>query len=425
MLEVNRRVLDFDFEKVCCVTLATADVGVCLACGRFFHGRAPSTPAFLHALNEEHPLYMSLASGTAYRLPAGTEEPAGDLDDVRYAMFPTFDAATVRSLDAAPRAGVDLHGKPFTAGFLGLSSAPAASHMAAVIQVLCRIPPLRDLLLSADLRDLPDTPGSGVLKALGTVARKLWNPQPFRAAVSPHELLQAVRSASQDRFLPAAPGDAADFLAWLLNCLERALGAAGIPAAEALPVKGQLTSSTRRVVVDSERHMAEFYRSISDDTAVTKTVPYFFLALDLPPTPLFQEATGRAPLPQVELLDLLHKYDGAQVTSRGEYDSTYQLLSLPRYLVLHIRRLLRTEAGLEKNRTTVNFPLKGLQIGAVRYDLLASISHVGEARDGHYVAHVRHRATDSWFEMADQAVRPALPQTLFLTDTYIQVWELV
>jgi U4/U6.U5 tri-snRNP-associated protein 2 len=35
---VDRRVLDFDFEPVCSVSLATTNIYVCLACGKFFQG---------------------------------------------------------------------------------------------------------------------------------------------------------------------------------------------------------------------------------------------------------------------------------------------------------------------------------------------------------------------------------------------------
>jgi U4/U6.U5 tri-snRNP-associated protein 2 len=60
---VNRKVLDFDFEKICSVTLSTVNVHVCLGCGKYFQGRNEGTPAYMHALHhEEHRLHMSLST---------------------------------------------------------------------------------------------------------------------------------------------------------------------------------------------------------------------------------------------------------------------------------------------------------------------------------------------------------------------------
>jgi U4/U6.U5 tri-snRNP-associated protein 2 len=41
---VNRQLLDFDMEKLCCVTLTNMNVYACLVCGKFFQGRGQGTP---------------------------------------------------------------------------------------------------------------------------------------------------------------------------------------------------------------------------------------------------------------------------------------------------------------------------------------------------------------------------------------------
>ena len=42
----------------------------------------------------------------------------------------------------------------------------------------------------------------------------------------------------------------------------------------------------------------------------TTTTPFLFLALDLPPPPLFQEDLEKSIIPQVPLVHLLTKFDG-------------------------------------------------------------------------------------------------------------------
>lgn len=86
MSGVNRKVLDFDFEKICSVTLSTANVYVCLACGKYFQGRGEGTPAYMHALHhEEHRLYMSL---TTLKVRVDVSEAMFGLAVVIHALFP-------------------------------------------------------------------------------------------------------------------------------------------------------------------------------------------------------------------------------------------------------------------------------------------------------------------------------------------------
>lgn len=91
---VDRKRLDFDFEKVCAVSLAQDHVYVCLACGRFLQGRAANTPANIHSLAEEHPLFMNLQTRRVYRLPDNEELGAPELDDIRVWVFPLFSSCS-------------------------------------------------------------------------------------------------------------------------------------------------------------------------------------------------------------------------------------------------------------------------------------------------------------------------------------------
>ena len=46
---INRHMLDFDFEKLCSVTLSNHHVYACLVCGKFFQGRGRHTHCYTHA----------------------------------------------------------------------------------------------------------------------------------------------------------------------------------------------------------------------------------------------------------------------------------------------------------------------------------------------------------------------------------------
>ena len=80
--EINREVLDFDFAKICLQTLSSTNVYACLACGKYFEGRSPSSPAYKHAVSTNHQMYMSFATEKFYELPQDREVlPVQDVID--------------------------------------------------------------------------------------------------------------------------------------------------------------------------------------------------------------------------------------------------------------------------------------------------------------------------------------------------------
>lgn len=50
---------------------------------------------------------------------------------------------------------VDLHGRPFIAGFMGINNIKANNYANVVLQLLLHLPPLRNLCLSHDFRASP------------------------------------------------------------------------------------------------------------------------------------------------------------------------------------------------------------------------------------------------------------------------------
>ena len=70
----------------------------------------------------------------------------------------------------------------------------------------------------------------------------------------------------------------------------------------------------------------------------------------------------------VPIDELLEKY-------RGE---KYQIIEMPAYLILHLKRFVHNNFFMEKNPTLVSFPLEGLEISGQKYDLVANITHEGE-----------------------------------------------
>lgn len=93
---INRNVLDFDFERVCSVTLSDQNIYCCLVCGKYFQGRGKHTMAHKHALEREHYIYLKLDSGRIHCLPDDYEVFDASLNDIKYNLNPIYTKDMVR-----------------------------------------------------------------------------------------------------------------------------------------------------------------------------------------------------------------------------------------------------------------------------------------------------------------------------------------
>ena len=82
--------LDFDFEKVCSVTLSNLNVYSCLTCGKYFQGKGKNTEAYMHSLEEQHHIYISLNDCKVWCLPDNYEVEDASLNDIKYNLMPVY-----------------------------------------------------------------------------------------------------------------------------------------------------------------------------------------------------------------------------------------------------------------------------------------------------------------------------------------------
>lgn len=315
--------------------------------------------------------------------------------------------------------GVDLHGRSFVAGFIGINNIKLNSHANVCLHLLIHINPIRDILLTRDFT-LCSSP---LLRSLSEAARKVWNPRAFKALLSPHEFMQAVSIASERRYSLNKSADAIEFLAWLLNALDQAFVAL---------FRDDIISHTLRgkIMVSEKKYDPLAPAPLGNVPFVNKTVPFLFLSLDLPPTPLYQSITGEYVIPQVSIEQLLEKYNGSHLTQRGNLLQAFSIEALPPYLILHYRRFTKAHLVMEKNRTLVMHPLTGLfpssQSSQHPYDLITNICHHGEAdlsKSHHYSVQLKNQASGRWYEIVDLHVKEIPAVSIPLCESYIQVWQ--
>ncbi|EZF32903.1 mRNA-splicing protein [Trichophyton mentagrophytes] len=355
---IQRAALDFDFEKLCSVSLSNINVYACLVCGKYYQGRGPKSHAYFHALEVEHHVFINMETKKVYVLPEGYEVKNKSLDDIKYVVDPHFSKEEVAKLDKTIIDAFDLSGKRYRPGFVGMNNIKSNDYLNVIVQLLAHVRPIRNFFL---LHDFPALSTPQLPLRFGVLVRKLWNPRAFKAHVSPHELLQEVAIRSSKRFTLTKQSDPIEFLSWFLNNLHLTLGGSKKPSSKPTSViqsafHGKLRIESQAITARSDSANARLVFSESS-TTTSQVNPFLMLTLDLPPTPLFQSSNKDSIIPQVPLTTLLNKYNGITASEKLAHRVRHRLLHpLPPYLLFHIKRFSKNKFVAERNPTIVTFP---------------------------------------------------------------------
>lgn len=447
---IKRSVLDFDFEKLCSVTLSNINVYACLVCGKYYTGRGPKSQAYFHALEEGHHVYINMETKGVYVLPEGYEVKSKSLEDIKYVVDPKFSKEEVQKLDKEKVQAWDLQNRKYTPGFVGMNNIKANDYFNVVTHALAHVPPLRNCFMLEDL-----SARSQLAQRFSILIRKIWNPRAFKNHVSPHELLQEISLRSQKRFNLTQQADPVDFLSWFLNNLHLALGGSKTKSKSSIIQRifqGQLRVESQTITARAD---AGDRLRFEDAAIQSKTSPFMVLTLDLPAAPLFQDDVEKNIIPQVPLTTILQKYNGVTGQERLNMRLRYRLLHpLPPYLIMHIKRFAPNKfLQSQRNPTIVTFSPRALDMSPyvepnpslhppsepIVYDLVANITHEavrvrddsveGEAEKKVWRVQVREGADGSrsgdggWWEMQDLFVSRVEAELLSTKESYVMVWE--
>lgn len=473
---INRSVLDFDFEKLCSVSLSNINVYACLVCGKYFQGRGPKSHAYFHALEVGHHVFINMETKRVYVLPEGYEVHNKSLQDIKYVVDPKFSEAEVRQLDKDAHESTDLLNQRYRPGFIGMNNIKANDYLNVVAQALAHVAPIRNFFL---LHFLPPATTPQLPLRFSALVRKLWNPRAFRNHVSPHELLQEIALRSSKRFTLTHQSDPSDFLSWFLNTLHLELGGSRSKLRSSVIQKtfqGKLRIESQAITAKSDT-TGDRLRFEESSTINQTITPYLMLTLDLPPRPLFRDSIeARNIIPQISLTSLLHKYSGLHTSEKQDRRVRHRLMHpLPPYLIFHIQRFSANKFVSERNPTIVTFPSpRGLDMSPyvepnpdiypagepLSYELVANIildatdaqgssedsnaadaarkavggegemgvqwkvqlrDHAAAYREGHGIE--TGRSLPEWLEIQDLIVKRTEAETLFTREGYLMVWE--
>eukprot|EP00808_Paulinella_micropora_P010538 g15362.t1 len=472
---IDRKLLDFDFEKLCSISLSHLNVYACLVCGKYYQGRGKNSHAYFHALEADHHVFINLRTEDIYCLPDNYEVQDPSLEDIMYNLRPVFTPKQIRWLRNNKTFVHALDGTDYLPGVVGLNNIKNTDWLSVIVQALQYVKPLREFfLLEKNFHDL-----DLLSKTFGELTSKLWNPKRFKGHVSPHELLQSVSSTSNKQFKIGDIVDPHQFLAWFLHTLHQQLGGG---KKKDSTIVNQCFQGELQVVEEKALKKQNADEHQRYGRPITSTKKFLYISLNLPPAPLFKDDADRSLIPQVPLFDLLAKFDG--VTEEFLPDGSkrrYSFKRLPRYLIVHYKRFHSNNWFKEKNPTLVNFPIRNLDLkqykarpepptveeleklsvaelkkrlkkkkiecdGIVekaelaerlaeyyehlqvpsKYDLVANICHEGKPDKGAYRVHVFHQPSQRWYELQDLHVwsSETMPQLVALSESYIQIYQL-
>ncbi|KAI1188824.1 hypothetical protein F5B17DRAFT_393983 [Nemania serpens] len=442
---IDRNVLDFDFEKLCSISLSNINVYACLVCGKYFQGRGPKSHAYFHALEDGHHVFINMETQKVYVLPEGYEVRSKTLDDIKYVSDPRYTREEVMDLDRKPRTAWTLDGKQYTPGYVGMNNIKENDYLNVVVQALSHVGPLRNFLLLEDLSSR-----SELVRRCATLFRKIWNPRAFKSHVSPHELLQEISLRSNKKFTLTEQSDPVDFLSWFLNNLHLGLGGSKTKPGSSIIQRifqGKLKVESQAITAKADvGDRLRFEEAAEVKTDITR---FLLLTLDLPPAPLFQDEMVGNIIPQVPLTTILSKYDGRKAQEHLAQRKRYRLMHpLPPYLIFHIKRFSKNKFVSERNPTIVTFDARiGLEVSPyvepspadhppgepIWYDLVANVTHeavrakedvadTGEERKT-WKVQLKDKGRDEWIVCQDLFVEEIQKELLYLGESYLQVWE--
>ncbi|KAG7890363.1 hypothetical protein KL935_004078 [Ogataea polymorpha] len=392
---INRKVLDFDYEKVCCVSLSSTNIYGCLVCNKYFRGRSMDSECFLHSINDDHHVFVNFDTLSFHILPENyqlDEQTASSLNDIRQQINPTYkDLKDIYQDTSLKR---DLAGREYRPGFIGLSNFGANDYSNVILQALAHVPPLRDYLLLYPEK-LHKTKLVGKLSLL---VRKMYSPNLFKSHLSAHELMQFVSSSTNKRFSLHHESEPKDFLMWLLNNMHKEL---------VLELQNNMISSIFQGKVELPSGKSKFW----------------MLTLTLPSVTLFKDG-AKLEIPQVALEDLLAA-------------KKYKIAKAPQFLTFYIKRKDDTQKiagvnGSNINPTVVKFNPSQLKVDTHVYKLIANVVYSSGQNENysleredqaHYKIHVLDEVRNEWLEIDDLKVKPIEKDLLFLNQTYLQFWQ--
>ncbi|KAF7458959.1 putative ubiquitin specific protease 39 isoform 2 [Cryptosporidium felis] len=477
---IDRSVLDFDYEKICSITLKEEHIYCCLVCGMNFQGKGKDSVAYRHSLEMSHHLFIGLSDSDIICLPDDYEVKEHSLEDIKGYLHPRYDEKCMLTLYTPSRTfdGVEFH-----PGFIGLSNFGNNDSLNSIILVLTQITHFRNLCLSYKLYDkeIENRISDPLLFSIIEAIQKIFNQNNLKGKFSPYSLVKIVEIKSQGRFpfsKTASTGNSVSsnsdifknsaiqdtplidpmaLLTWIIHHLKKRIDKylrdfqlQFLPESEAIHktsnnvltacIQGELCSRTYKASKTTSSQSSDPIKTKkqtkkSEPNKVEGSLLFNCISLNLPS--IIEATLGTSTkdhsddsrfvsqIPIYQLLDLkfLHSSKSPLIWKS------------PYYLFIHFTRFSKSSMNIEKNKTLVSFPLIDLDLAPymhpdsislnpiTKYNLIANISFKGSLKNGKFLTQLLHPIKNEWFEIEDSNVQIVLPQAILLNEAYILMYK--
>jgi ubiquitin C-terminal hydrolase len=114
----------------------------------------------------------------------------------------------------------------------------------------------------------------------------------------------------------------------------------------------------------------------------------------------------------------------------------FDVWSLPKVLIIHLKRFSFSRSWRDKIDTLVEFPVEGLDMSSyvhnpeqkkqepIIYDLIGVANHFGGLGGGHYTAYAKNAPLDSWYSFDDALVCPTSAANVVTRSAYVLFYQM-
>ena len=425
---INRNLLDFDFEKVCSVTLDNKLIYCCLRCGKYFKGRSKSSPAYNHSIVEDHHVYLNLETEEFFVLPEGYKVKDNSLNDIINNLNPRWNVSRIEEIDKG-LVSYDINKQDYLVGIIGLNDLNDNNYINVVLQSLLHLKLFRNHFLLKNVENKND--GDQLINSIESLVKKYWNKHLFKSQLNPHLFIKNLNKKFHEPL---------KLLTYILNYVKINENSKLIDR----NFKGKIKISKQKVhqLDESEEIGGKFKK---DEKIEENLIPFVTLTCELPIKPIFKSLNEQNIIPQVSLFEVLKKFDGETVKEVNGELTQYKLMKLPKYLIINFKRFDVNNFTKDYNPTIVNFPINGVDFKeyikgetdkntSTVYDLIVNISKSDDKYNDNddntsikWKCQLKSPFTDNttknskWFEIQDLFVNEIDKRLIPLSESYIQV----
>uniref|UniRef100_A0AAY5EAG2 Ubiquitin carboxyl-terminal hydrolase 39 n=1 Tax=Electrophorus electricus TaxID=8005 RepID=A0AAY5EAG2_ELEEL len=365
---INRSVLDFDFEKLCSISLSHINVYACLICGKYFQGRGLKSHAYTHSVQFAHHVFLNLHTLKFYCLPDNYEIIDSSLEDITvsdimFLLVQRF-GELMRKL-WNPR-NFKAHVSP---------------HEMLQAVVLCSKKTFQ-ITKQGDAVDFLSWFLNALHGALGGTKKK--------TSIVTKAFQGTMRIFSKKLPHPDLPAEEKEALLQTEEYQEQMLESTFLYLTLDLPTAPLYKDEKEQLIIPqvplfnilakfngiTEKEYKTYKENFLKRFQLTKLPPYLIFCIK-------------------------------RFTKNNFFvEKNPTIVNFP-ITNVDLREYLTEEAQSTEKNTT--------------YDLVANVVHDGKPSEGAYRIHVLHHGTGKWYELQDLQVTDILPQMITLSEAYIQV----